>query len=182
MYIIPQVKTQNVKSCISNCTITPLCIISWWIGFVSEQSFRILFIGPWKNLQRLFTAELPQRKSSFLSVFLGVWVLITQRRLSFPLTRSINRVEAQGPQAITSNTPSRCWLSFLRGLSSTWIPSATSGPSVGLTCEANCTGHIHPLLKASLKPQSQQLTAGMDVSFSTSPGELINRKIYIWSA
>lgn len=149
---------------------------------VSEQWFCILFIAPWKNLQRLCTADLPQRKSSFLSVFLGVWVLITQRRLSFPLTCSINRGETQGPQAITSNTPSRCWLSLLRGLICTWIPSATSGPSVVLTYEANCTGHIPPLLKASMKPQSQQLTAGMDVWFRTSASELINRKSYIWSA
>lgn len=35
------------------------------------------------------------------------------------------------------------------------------------TGEANCTGHIHPPLKANMKPQSQQLTAGMEVSFRT---------------
>lgn len=58
MYIIPQVK---VKSCTSNRTSTPSCIISWWIGFI----FHSVHHG------KTFSACAPQsfkRKSSFLSV------------------------------------------------------------------------------------------------------------------
>lgn len=77
-------------------------------------------------------------------------------------------------KSCTSNCTSTPW----SGLICTWIPSATSRPSVALTCEDNCTGHIHPLWKASLKPQSRQLTAGMDISFSTSAGKLISRNMY----
>lgn len=132
---------------------------------VSAQSHCIWIIPPWKTPQHLCTADLSQKKCCFLSVFWEARALITQKRLPFPLTRSINRMERQRPQAIMPNTPSRCWLSFLWGPICAWMPSATSGASLGLACEANCIGHIHPPLKANMKPQSQQLTAGTEVSF-----------------
>lgn len=166
MHSIPQIKTENVK--VLHIQVHPDALVSHFPeDRVSAQSGCISTLPPWRNLQHLCAADSSQRKTYFLWLFLEARALITQKRLPFPLTRSINRMETQCPRAITPNTPSRCWLSLLWGLICSWIPSATSGASVGLTGEANCTGHIHPPLKANMKPQSQQLTAGMEASFRT---------------
>lgn len=146
-----------------------------WVPFHNESGgsvFHLLHHGKTSSV----CAPRIYKESSFPSVLLGAREQITQRRLFFPhsraqLTACKHKVLKQSRQT----RPADVDYCSCEG----WSPLGSHQPLLGLqldSCEANCSGHIHPVLKASTKPQSQQLTAGMDVSFSTSAGELINQK------